>query len=287
MSSLLGYLRTVKHQAVHAPATLCRALADPNNVVLMTPDGIGLGNFAYFWLQVTIQRSRGVSCHAVRTRPMQQWLDVFPAVNDLLIERSAVARRATKEHHFWQAWGESYDRDQLHDFTRRYLLSSQLFNETMSQYASGDDTVVINIRRGDYYSVPKFRGWYSFDVVEYVAIALERCLATRSVENITVVSDDPAWCQTKLNWLEEIAPVHYPVPGEPPATNLARLASASRLILANSTFSYWGGHLAGTRNSDVHIIAPWFHSRDHLDGAAYQLDPAWDIVEEIPGGWDG
>lgn len=73
-----------------------------------------------------------------------------------------------------------------------------------------------------------------------------------------------------------------------PADDLAVLTSADALILTNSTFSYWGGHLNGAHRGggDPAIVAPAFHARGQSTGdRSWHLDPDWCVVEELPGGW--
>lgn len=47
---------------------------------------------------------------------------------------------------------------------------------------------------------------------------------------------------------------------------------------------YWGGYLSTWRHGiPGNVIAPWFHIRP--EGAAWQLDPRWTVVTEIPSHW--
>lgn len=264
-----------------------RSFDDPGEVAMIVPEGIGLGNLFYFWLQVEVQRALGRRCGAVRTPLQQPWLEWFPGIERLVIEPADIGWRTTRKHDYSQEFGRDFSRDQLQAFVRDYVTSSPRFAELVQRHAGDASTVVVNVRRGDYYSVPLHRGRYSFDVVEYLREAIHRAREAAPIERVVIVSDDPAWCELKLGWLAETAEVVFPVAGEHPVENLARLAGAERLILANSTFSYWGGYIAQARNEAAHIIAPLFHCRDVNGGAAYQLDPAWDVVRDIPGGWDG
>ena len=55
-----------------------------------------------------------------------------------------------------------------------------------------------------------------------------------------------------------------------PHEHFRALASARRLIITNSTFSYWGAYVSNVRYGDNHglVYAPWFHRRD-IDGGAF------------------
>ena len=150
------------------------------------------------------------------------------------------------------------------------------------------------MRRGDYYSVARFRGMYSFDVAEYLRVAVaESVTADGPVGLLRVVSDDPDWCRLKLPFLAEHAGrVEHLDAGQTvgrPHEHFRTLASSRRLVLANSTFSYWGAHVSNVVQADNHaqVWAPWFHRRDIDGGRAWHLDPRWSVVRDIPGGWDG
>lgn len=108
-----------------------------------------------------------------------------------------------------------------------------------------------------------------------------------SVVSIHVVSDGIDWCHARLGWLADYAPLTF-ADGETPMQNLVTVATARRLVLTNSTFSYWGAYISNVlhRDNHAHVHAPWFHARTIADGRAYQLDPRWTIIENIPGGWD-
>jgi hypothetical protein len=108
------------------------------------------------------------------------------------------------------------------------------------------------------------------------------------VDLLRVVSDDPGWCRLKLGFLaEHAARVEHLEPGRP-HDDFRALASARRLVLANSTFSYWGAYVSNVLHGDNHaqVWAPWFHRRDIREGRAWHLDPRWSVVRDLPGGWD-
>lgn len=214
----------------------------------------------------------------LETPPMAAWLEEFPALHELTVGRAEVAlldRRsfATRHHH-----GVSFTAEQNRSFCRWLLAGSASFHGRLAAARAevGPNTCVVNVRRGDYYSVPEYRREFSMNIKAHVSEALtilER--EGRPVKDLLIVSDDPEWC------LAELAPS---LPGLPRFLterhsmfdDLAALASAHSLILANSTFSYWGSHLALARNERHLAIAPAHHQRVATGGWMDDMfDPRW------------
>lgn len=258
-----------------------------DGMVLMTPEKIGFGNMLYLWLQAAKRRAAGQHWAVQQIAGMEPWLDHFPRLHELTLPRDQVPFTAPRTLDYCQVWGKHYEREDIDTFARDFLFVEEPFEQAVRGRAGGEDHVVINVRRGDYYSVPDFRGKYSFDIVEYVESALVRALERGPIASVQVVSDDPAWCRHKLRRvLSGIPQVDIPL-GDPPLENLACLVGGRRLILGNSTFSYWGAHLARVWHQEpIHVIAPSFHAR-HLVLPTNHLDPDWDVVDDIPCGWDG
>ena len=68
--------------------------------------------------------------------------------------------------------------------------------------------------------------------------------------------------------------------------DLAVLACAKRLILANSTFSYWGAFIAQVLGAQLeNIVAPAFHQGGVPTASELWRDPRWNFIHEIDGGW--
>ncbi len=256
-------------------------------VVLWTPEDVNLGNFLYHWLHAHAEQSAGRRVHALRTPAMEPWLASFPNAARLVTSRRDVPLRAQRVPGYWQRWGEAFTRQDLVRFVTDVLLDSPLRDEIAGVSHHGD--VVVSVRRGDYYSVPRFRERYAFDVLDYVERAMALSAARAPVGEVHVVSDDIPWCRRHLDpLLRRFAGlVTYAGDASSPLHDLATLAASPRLILANSTFSYWGGYVSGVLHPDRHadVVAPWFHARfgDHL--AAEQLDPSWTIVRESTNEW--
>ncbi|MDT1904142.1 hypothetical protein FPK34_25985, partial [Acinetobacter baumannii] len=60
------------------------------------------------------------------------------------------------------------------------------------------DATVVNVRRGDYYSVPEHRAKYGMDIRGYLSAAL-RALGAPADSPVVLGSDDPAWCVENLS----------------------------------------------------------------------------------------
>ncbi|MDQ4501362.1 alpha-1,2-fucosyltransferase [Sinomonas sp. ASV322] len=263
--------------------------------VLWPPSNIGVGNLLYFWLQAHARQERGQDVVVRWTNAMQPWEGLFPEIFESLVARdrdiSFFSPRDTSS--YFQEFGDEFTQSELDRFIDSFVLGPRSSFRQLVHSNSGHYDLTVNVRRGDYYSDPKYRGIYSFDVVEYVRTALEAARASEPIQRIHVVSDDIEWCRAKLDWKAVACPVTYQAEGSTVGEQLAVLAASPRLILTNSTFSYWGGYLSsrihGTGGTSNHgrIWAPWFHRRDIYGGRAPQLDPRWSTIREIRGGWDG
>ena len=225
------------------------------------------GNYLFLWATAWARSRREGVEWRVRFKPkMEPWLQEFPALQELTVRQEDVShlQRRTVE------WGQDVGRDfflaELKEFVRDVLLHGSGFPDRWTTVTPG--ATVVNVRRGDYYTNPRHRARYGFDIPGYVRAALAR-VDDGGTTPLVFVSDDPGWC------LRELAPL---VPGRDvsvmPAPHdmfqdLAQLSAARHLILANSTFSYWGGYIASARSRTARpkdVIAPLFFARDIYAG---------------------
>lgn len=104
---------------------------------------------------------------------------------------------------------------------------------------------------------------------------------------ILVVSDDVTWCRRELAWLADLVVVRH-LDDPAPVRDFAAVAGARRMVITNSTFSYWAAHLSNLVHGDNHaeVWAPRFFDRTQNGGDSWLLDERWSIVEDLPGGWD-
>ncbi|MBO1756216.1 alpha-1,2-fucosyltransferase [Allobranchiibius sp. CTAmp26] len=242
-----------------------------------------MGNHFYLWQKAILEQAAGRDWRVLVRPEMAHWRSEWPESDPALIDRVDVGFFDRRVMGFHQAYGDDFTSDQNDRFCTDILL------KRLDPRPVPDDTVVVNVRRGDYYSDGTFRGNYSFDVREYLAEAMKVARELAPVRHAILVSDDPQWCEIKVTpQLLAVERVSV-LTASGPIQALEQLAGAERLILTNSTFSYWGAYLSTAVHRSNHsaVIAPRFHSRAVRGGRAWQLDPRWTVIEDIPGGWDG
>lgn len=255
-----------------------------------TPPALGFGNHLYMWLHAWNQQQAGVKSRILLHESMATWLSAFPALRLLTVERGKVGLTDRRVVVWGQRFGSEFLEQELRQFIENCLLESPTMKQAVSsarlELPAG--RLVVNVRRGDYYSVPKFFRDYGMDVKSYVEKAVSEAAARSEVNGVRVVSDDPEWCRQNLGVLHRYGPVDFGPENRTPLADLSTLAAAETLILANSTFSYWGAYINGVLRSgdQKNIWAPAFHNRRMNGGLAWQLDPSWNVIGDLPGGWE-
>lgn len=127
------------------------------------------------------------------------------------------------------------------------------------------ESVSLHIRRGDYASDPKTASVHGTCGTDYYVAAADEIARRVTNPRFYIFSDDPDWVRDNFC-------IDYPTtlidwnPSEAPHEDLRLMASCRHNIIANSSFSWWGGWL--NRNPHKVVIAPrcWFRdSRINTD----------------------
>lgn len=282
MGTTSSTLRRVKdglRRSVLAPVG--RTLGAPK-VHLSSPLTRG-GNYLFYWMWAYAHDTPRHPARVLYHDIIDEWLVEFPLVGHLSIKREDASTLwsdwvSSHEHTF----GVSFQRAELDSFCRALVASSPNFQSRMERSRTWvePETVVINVRRGDYYTYPHLTAAYGIDVEKNVTRAIQILGEHgRSAHDVLIVSDDVEWC------LEHLGPI---LPGTvrvvPDRTSmfddLAVLAAAHTLVVANSTFSFWGSYIGSALQSDHLAVAPDYHYRDE-DGEKMRdpYDPRWIIAE--------
>jgi hypothetical protein len=267
-----------------------RTVLPSGRAVLALPDWAGFGNQLYYYLHAFVEGSRGHGVPLlVPSARGRTWLERFPALRELTVAGPRAGLRDAPRTPSWDEvtrFGESFTRAELGGFVDRYLQPVLRVRPD----AARDDTLVVNVRRGDFFSDPAVRGLMSMDQPAYLRVAVELAREQRGGQpwgTVTVVSDDPAWCTARLGFLAEHGPLDVR-PGGDPVADLRTVASARELVIVNSTFSMWGAYVAGCARADAPplVVVPAFSVRPFTGTPPANLDPRWTVVHDIPGGWD-
>lgn len=236
-------------------------------------DGMRGGNWLYYWQLAALRSRRWRSVLVDRQEGMDEWLDEFPLLDRLTTPGHARTARKL----FPISFGRDFTAEENRGFCRDLACSSQSFRDRLEKYRRllTPRTVVVNVRRGDYYSNPEFARRFAIDICHHVEQSfdiLEAC--GRNVDSAVLVSDDIEWTLTNVSRV-------LPVPAQPVPDrtsmfdDLAALAASSQQVLANSTFSYWGAHLASALNNECFTIAPHHHEAGGGYFETRMFDPRW------------
>ena len=129
-------------------------------------------------------------------------------------------------------------------------------------------TVGVHVRRGDSLQFPKVDGVCG---ETYYRDATAAALEGARDPIIVFFSDDLDWCRDRLSSLGDAVYVDWNR-GEESHADMRLMSLCDRLIIANSSFSWWGGYLG---RPDRRVFAPsrWFAAgfKDNTDIAP----PGW------------
>jgi hypothetical protein len=135
---------------------------------------------------------------------------------------------------------------------------------------AADELIAVHVRRGDYLSLP---GFSMSEPDRYYERAIDAAREGKS-DKVVVFSDDLEWCRSRA-YFKDAWFVQTP-PGSPPYHDLWLMSECSKLIIANSSFSWWAAWRAAKRGAKVYAPRIWLHHREtsELDLAP----PGWVIV---------
>ncbi len=244
--------------------------------VAWVPEWMGLGNLLYMAKWAHDGQEQGEDRRVLLHPKRECAAELFPVMRERLFVSRHDVRFTDQRVMPWSGPRPDYpartDPAADESFIRDMLLPG-----TPLQVSPHDfhDAVVVNVRRGDYFSVSAHYDEFGMDQVGYVRAAVEQSISDQGMPSrFVIISDGVDWCGEALgSVLSPIAPVSYE-DGDL-AHDLASIIHARRLIITNSTFSYWGGYIGDVLHPGREVIAPWFFSRSQDGGRATQLRPHW------------
>lgn len=181
------------------------------------------------------------------------------------------AQRGMRINGFFQSW-KYFDknRDVL---LNKYFIPSERVSSRLDQIDISENSLGICVRRGDYLMLQNNHCVLS---VEYYQNSINKHFS--EVDQVFVFSDDYDWCRQvfgdSVNYVDESVGVQ-----------LFLMSKLPNLLLANSTFSWWGAYL-NQRNPKVIAPSPWFGPGNSHINTADLYYPNWNIehhtIEQQP-----
>ena len=247
-------------------------------ILLSSPISRG-GNWLYLWARADTLRQASL----LYNPGMEAWTEEFPKLASITAPESEYGFFTRRSGYFPADIETDISEEDLHYFIREYLLSSETFSERLAkmQNVVDENSLVINIRRGDYYSVPQINEVFGIDTVTYVEEAVKNLQGTVIPSKIIFVSDDLQWCKENLSHLSSVAPCIFEKQGSDMFDDLALVASAPYLILTNTTFGYWGAYIGELLAQKI-VLSPDIHQLLSTDARVYQERPQMHRARWIP-----
>lgn len=239
--------------------------------LLKNIEGTRFGNHLYFYLFATKEGDVLVDYVHV----MKYWNNYFPKLTELVISSSdKIDKFIVPNNTFYQKYNSDFSLDDLNNFVKEYLEDdlNLLLTDSIEEF-----DCVFNIRRGDFY-IDVHKYYYGFDQKKYIKDCLN-ILNLSEDANIAFISDDIEWCKEEL-YFDNFKNIKYLQ--TTPIEAFLHCIKAKKLVITNSTFSYWAAYLNQYLNNENIVIAPSYNTKKIEDGLQIAALESWNIVEVIP-----
>lgn len=152
-----------------------------------------------------------------------------------------------------------------------YIETKKINKDIYNDIIKGENSTGLHVRRSDYLL---HKNVYAKLDVEYY----QRCLSKiKNKKQVYIFSDDIKWCRSNFIGSEYVFVKH------PPIHSLLLMSNCDNLIIANSTFSWWGAWLGKEKNvfcPNRWFCEDWPHKEVHetiADCTKDMIPESWDI----------
>lgn len=137
------------------------------------------------------------------------------------------------------------------------------YNKNLIEKISSCHSVGIHVRRGDYLNEPEF---CNICGVEYYKKGIEMILSDGEQHDFYIFSNDIQWCKENIEPLMGNSAIHYITEnkGKGSCWDMFLMTYCKDLIIANSSFSWWGAFLNKGVNR-VFAPNPWINRDCEID----------------------
>ena len=137
------------------------------------------------------------------------------------------------------------------------------YNKDMIEQIWSSYSVGIHVRRGDYLNEPEFRNICG---VEYYRNGIEMILSDGRKHDFFIFSNDMRWCKENIAPLVGENTIHYVTEnnGKQSCWDMFLMTYCRDLIIANSSFSWWGAFLNQAVDRVI-VPDPWLNRDCEID----------------------
>jgi hypothetical protein len=135
------------------------------------------------------------------------------------------------------------------------------------------NAISVHVRRGDYVTSAKYNAVHGTCSPQWYQLAMEKMAQDVAEPAFFIFSDDPEWARANLPTQWE---AHFVEPQNDKRDfeDMHLMSRCQHHIIANSSFSWWGAWLNGSKTKRVIAPAKWFATAQH------------DTTDLIPESWD-
>ncbi len=145
--------------------------------------------------------------------------------------------------------------------------------EALRQQILGAESVCLNVRRGDYVSLPSSIQAHGFVGVSYYNEGIKEVAGRIKNPHFYVFSDEIDWCRENLKLEYAHTFVGHDYAGEKFGCYLMLMSSCKHFLIANSSFGWWAAWLS--RNREKVVVAPKRWARNEQDHRKDLIPATW------------
>ncbi|NCD01143.1 alpha-1,2-fucosyltransferase [bacterium] len=194
----------------------------------------------------------------------------------ILIKITKIISKETKEKNFNKInkkkyihlsgyfQNEKYFLNIKKEIQKNFEIKKELLSDTYYDWLKkikNNNSTSIHVRRGDYISNKKNLKKLGFIGIDYYKKAINLILQKQKNQTFFIFSDDINWCKNNFNFIKNNI---YYIEGLKNYEDLNLMKNCKHNIIANSSFSWWGGWL--NKNEKKIVISPkkWFNQQKKI-----------------------
>lgn len=250
--------------------------------IIETPEELATGEHLSLWLAAWTRWRDGHPTRVLYRPECEEWIREFPALQWLTAHREEIGffqRRLSPADAYLSA---SVVTESIGPFIRDFLMQGSDLMERIKFL--DEEALVIDVSFGENAHTGSRSLQTRKALKEYLTEALAQVPEVQGGSGgsrIVLVTEMPEWCRRNLGFLSEYGEVQA-VPGyRDPFNRLAQLALGRNLILASTSFSYWGGYFASLGrpgHGPGTVVAPVSPERRFPSGQTQYHLEGWVLV---------